>query len=482
MSNLIVLLPPPFAPSSGRAGAATHASVARSSDGLSDQDVYWLKHRAGRILEQGYGRLEPHSLLDVQTWVAVLPAPTCSWHRVRIPPKTQARHLRAVLEGLLEEQTLGDIANLHFALPPGRHVVGETTVCCTHLPWLQACQSVLTGLMPAAQGRLVPECVPLNASVAMAAHPALVQYAILRKDDSLDQDILLLPEQHAVRVWPILPALQTGLGADPAALQHLLIWVDPRCAQLADTVFGPQHSASDPEVVDASGGARRGVQWQLADAPQRLLRIALEPAQWELAQFDLAQAQGWAARWQRSAAVRAAQAWALAPQWRKARWALGMLAAVHIVGLNAYAWQQARQLRAKEQQIRALLQQQFPEVTVVVDPLSQMQQAVQLLQDKHADGTQAGGLSAMLAGLHSSLPQLGLLQVQFTTAGLQLRTASPALSELAVQARLAQQGLSVQRLADNGSGVHTWLLRYDPASTGAKALPASASEAAAPKN
>ena len=52
---------------------------------------------------------------------------------------------------------------------------------------------------------------------------------------------------------------------------------------------------------------------------------------------------------------------------RAARWGAGLLAAAHLVGLNAWAWQERQSLSAKQAAVRSTLTQTFPKVQVVVD-------------------------------------------------------------------------------------------------------------------
>jgi general secretion pathway protein L len=72
--------------------------------------------------------------------VAVVPARALSWHRVDLPKGVidnrlisrggQPARLRAVLEGLLEEQLLDDPATVHFALAPDARAAQPVWVAC----------------------------------------------------------------------------------------------------------------------------------------------------------------------------------------------------------------------------------------------------------------------------------------------------------------------------------------------------------------
>jgi len=77
--------------------------------------------------------------------VAVVPAAMLSWHRVELPKGTTARspRLRAVLEGLLEEQLLDEPESLHFALQPDTRSGGPLWVATCDRAWLRSAVHVL---------------------------------------------------------------------------------------------------------------------------------------------------------------------------------------------------------------------------------------------------------------------------------------------------------------------------------------------------
>ena len=86
----------------------------------------------------------------------------------------------------------------------------------------------------------------------------------------------------------------------------------------------------------------------------------------------------------------AASAFLYAPQWRAARWGVGLLAAAHLVGLNAWAWQERDALAAKQAGVRNALTQTFPKVQVVVDAPVQMERELAVLR-------QAAGMQRLQA-------------------------------------------------------------------------------------
>ena len=101
--------------------------------------------------------------------VAVVPTQALSWHRVEIPKGVidksllsrggQSARLRAVLEGLLEEQLLDDPGNLHFALAPDVRAGQPVWVAVCDRAWLRASlQALDMAQHPVA--RIVPEFAP----------------------------------------------------------------------------------------------------------------------------------------------------------------------------------------------------------------------------------------------------------------------------------------------------------------------------------
>ena len=103
MSALIVLLPPQPASAPPNSTMRSRTTAAPSTATAARQAALLpLPGRAGAEV------------------VAVVPAAMLSWHRVELPKGTTAAspRLRAVLEGLLEDQLLDEPETLHFALPP----------------------------------------------------------------------------------------------------------------------------------------------------------------------------------------------------------------------------------------------------------------------------------------------------------------------------------------------------------------------------
>ena len=117
----------------------------------------------------------------------------------------------------------------------------------------------------------------------------------------------------------------------------------------------------------------------------------------------------------------AASAFLYAPQWRAARWGVGLLAAAHLVGLNAWAWQERDALAAKQAGVRNALTQTFPKVQVVVDAPVQMERELAVLRQA-AGSVSPRDLEPLLAAAGAALPEGQLPNaLEYTAGELRLR-------------------------------------------------------------
>ncbi|QIL45045.1 general secretion pathway protein GspL [Acidovorax sp. HDW3] len=287
--------------------------------------------------------------------VAVVPVRALSWLRVALPqnlPLNNAPRLRAVLDGLLEDRLLDDPAQLHFALQPGARAGESAWVAVCSRAWLLQClQQLEAAGRPVA--RIVPEFAPLAASAEYFALGSPGDAQLLATSQGEEQALALLPLAAA----PALLAEVPSQNEDSPTLQ-----ADPAVAELVEDLLG------------------RPV--QIVTAAERALRAAR--SDWDLAQLDLA-SHG-RTRLLRKAGS-AAGALLRAPQWRAARWGAALLLGAHLLGLNAWAWQERQALAAKQAQVRSLLKQTFPQIQVVVDAPVQMQRELAQLRQG------AGGIS-----------------------------------------------------------------------------------------
>lgn len=335
--------------------------------------------------------------------VAVVPASMLSWHRLELPKGASAGspRLRAVLEGLLEDQLLDEPDTLHFALQPQVRPSAPLWVAACDRAWLRSAVQVLEAAeRPAA--RIVPEFAPEGAPVLYALgdpqQPSLVMAS--------SEGVMTLP--LSAQALPLLPSLpeDTRCVAEPAV------------AAIAEQLL------QRPPV--------------LQQAPQRWLQAA--QSDWDLAQFEFSSSG------RARALKKLGTAWAdvlAAPQWRPARWGALLLVAVNLVGLNAWAWRERSALDEKREAIRRTLTQTFAHVKVVVDAPLQMEREVAAL--RQATGATSGrDLEAMLGALTTASPPARPVSgLEYSQGELQVKGLAYTPEEArAVAAALKSQGFS----------------------------------------
>jgi general secretion pathway protein L len=331
-----------------------------------------------------------------------------SWHRVQLPKGAAANsaRLRAVLEGLLEDQLLDDPATLHFALAPGAAKDASTWVAVCDKAWLRSSLQTLeaAGITVA---RIVPELVPDALADASQSAGAGSLYAI----DNAGQPLLLHSSASGVTPWP-LQASTVALLQWP---QDAALRAEPAIAALAEQLFG------------------RSV--QLQSRAERALAAC--QSDWDLAQLDLVNNQ-------RSRSLKrlggAARTLLQAPRWRAARWSLLALIAVNLLGLNVRAGAERAALQAQRKAIDTVLTGTFPATQVVVDAPVQMQRAVAALQQSTGALGMRDFETLLGAWAHAAPAAPAPSGIDFANGELHLHgvaLAGPALAE-ATQALKAQ--------------------------------------------
>lgn len=355
--------------------------------------------------------------------VAVVPARALSWQRVTLPQgaTSSAVRLRSVLEGLLEEQLLDEPTQLHFALEPDAHVGAPAWVAVCNRQWLRAWLQTLEAAGRSA-GRIVPEFAPGGAE---AGEPREI-YALGVPEDAQLVVPPLRPDQ-AVSVLPL------------------------NAATLALAVQG--HGDEPPRVRAEPAVAAMAEQWlngpvELSTASQRSLTAARGP--WNLAQLEFSSSG-------RTRALRSVSgglnAFLRAPQWRAARWALGLAIVAQLVGLNVAAYKERQSLNAKEAGIRSTLQQTFPNVKVVVDAPVQMEREVAQLRQA-AGSVSHRDLEPLLAVAGAALPAQKIpAQIEFADAELHLSGMALSAEEL----NTANQRLRANGFAARQEGQQLWI-------------------------
>lgn len=376
--------------------------------------------------------------------VAVVPVQALSWQRVQLPAGvgaglasfsgalpagmgTAAARLRKVLEGLLEDRLLDEPALLHFAVAPDAAAAARAGaplwVAVCERAWLRAHLQALE-----AAGRPVARVLPEFAPGATASGTAELHVLgtpedpwLVRCGHGAEQAVLALPLSS--ETWHQWAAPALGAAPDGGADAAVPVLAEPAVAALAEKLLGRPvtlHTASARALAAARG-------------------------RWDLAQFDLASTVH--TRLARKLGGAANALWH-APQWRAARWGAGVLAAAHLLGLNAWAWQERQALAAKEAAVRAALTTSFPQVKVVVDAPAQMERELDLLRQR-AGAVSARDFEPLLAAAAAALPAGQVpTAIEYSPGELRLRGLAPgAEAQTTLRTRLAAAGYD-SRLED----------------------------------
>jgi general secretion pathway protein L len=368
---------------------------------------YALISHAGMLTS--HGTALPALLPEADQATLLLPAQALSWHAAQLPllsRNSSAQKQQAMLAGVLEEQLLDDVAQMHLAACPTLSNSGKTWVAAAEKASLLNAVKVLQAAH-----------VPLN-SIAPLAFPGQMpglhvsgtpSAAWLTYTDA--QGVLCIPLSQAVLLPHPLP-------------ETLLPSAEPAVAALAEQVLGQRVN--------------------VLQAPQWMLQAmqAAKAQGVDLAQGDLAVSQGGRA-WQ--SFVGGMRDVFSAPAWRAVRYGLGLLLLAHVIGLNAWAWKESTALHNKKTQINQLLTQSFPNVKVVVDAPLQMQRELATLRQSQ------GQLSGRdFESIYSRFSALALINtapnaIEFIANEVQIKGLDFSAEQLnALQPRLQYAGLSVR--------------------------------------
>ena len=279
--------------------------------------------------------------------VLVLPVARLSWHQVQLPPgAARSARLRAVLEGLVEDQLLDDVADLHLALQTPLPAQGPVWLAACDKAWLLGCVSAVeqAGFFISA---LVPELAP-PALAAGAPAPAQL-YAM----DSPQGAHWVHSSTSGLTRWPLQGAALAAIKpADDVAA-----WAEPAVAAQAEALLGR------PLLLQTSA--------------QRAL-LASQGA-WDLAQFGIVASRGGRSFRRLAQGLRQLSS---AARWRPLRWSVWALLLVHVLGLNLYAYQQQTAVNQERRAMHAAFTSTFPKVQAVVDAPVQMQREVDQLRQR----------------------------------------------------------------------------------------------------
>jgi general secretion pathway protein L len=305
--------------------------------------------------------------------VAVVAAHALSWHLVTLPlalartvlsPRSDAARVRAILSGVLEESLLDEAQDLHLACfaPSGTPQALWVAVC--NRQWLHsACQALEQAGHPVT--RIVAECAPTQGDAE--------SYCVITRD--LEPARLVVGNAQGISVMPLGEvSLQWSRAGENTRLL-----AEPAVAEIAEKALG--------QAV------------QVQTRAERLLQAAASP--WNLAQLELKSSPGERLKKQTAALW---QSLLHAPQWRWSRWTAAALVLLHVGAINALAWKEARSIAAQKNAVRAVLQETFPEVGLIIDAPVQMQRQLSLLAQSRGAGA-AVPLSGALTALSTQLPE-----------------------------------------------------------------------------
>jgi general secretion pathway protein L len=405
--------------------------VTLTPPGQPDPDMAYCQVSNAQTISS-YGSASLGLLPRADDVVLLLPSIAVSWHRVGLPKLARslsAPKLRAMLEALAEEVVLDDTAGLHIALYRPKAGLDPQAA------WLAVCDKAwLAGQLQFFQGagykvsRIVPQAYPLPTVAASAdvagsgASPA----ARLHASGSPDMAMVTMTDSEGVLTVPLA--------------QAKLLWPQLR----TDDTF----AVSAEPAVAAATEAALNIKVTVVQTAQVALQAMLDARNdgVDLAQGSMALTGS--DRWLQKVGA-TLRLWLAAPEWRTARVGALVLALVHLVGLNAWAWKERSSLAAKRSQTTQILTQAFPQVKVVVDAPVQMQREMNAL--RQASGSLAGrdfeSLYARFFALTTGLAAPAA--IEFSAGEVSLKghgMSTSQLAELAPKLRIA--GLSARSEAD----------------------------------
>ncbi len=334
----------------------------------------WAEADAGLLQWEDASALPPSREL-----VLVVPAALLSWHDVDLP-KIGAGRWRAALESLLEDKLLVEPDQLHLALEPGARAGRRLKLVACQRAWLRG---ALQALAQAGRQvtRIVPEFEPGPAALHLQGQPERGWLVACTP-----QSVHALPLGH-----PLPEALQTAQAVANSLLAQASASGAPGASPETAAAPAPEVPVHAEPSLAAAAERAFGSGAHLVQ-PGHSLRMAAASG-WNLAQFELTPSTPLA-----RSLGRQSRQWLWEPAWRPARWGLAALLLVHLLGLNTWAWLEQRAQADRQQTAQRLLTDNFPNVTLVLDPLLQMQRETErLARASGMAGT--GDLGPMLTAL-----------------------------------------------------------------------------------
>ncbi len=342
MSTLIIQLPAHQRLSSdpASAGAFTKAPAATA------QTEYHYVLTANGQTAHHQGKATAAELPKADIVVAVTAPTDLSWHRLPLPKAPSAR-LRQALGGLLEELLLDDPEDLHMAVAPNAKAGEPTWIASCNHTWL------MSHLMALEKARLrVTRVVP----AVWPDEPPTGYFHELHETGGSEQErgaeyMLTWSTGDGVATWPLAGAMARRLLPDP---------LPP----------GARFFATPASAAPAERWLGGVVQAQMQS--EHLLQSAR--SMWNLLQFELTpNSKGLQAvtdQWRQF----------LSPQWLPVRVGLACLVAAQVIGLNAWAWHQSRELKLKRAEVTSVLKAAHPQLQVILDAPVQMKRETETLR------------------------------------------------------------------------------------------------------
>ena len=334
MSTLVIQLPARARLQSGAEGlpAAVQArSTAELAYALTPDGLALTKH----------GRAAVALLPKADTVVLVLADTDVSWHRIKVP-KAPAARLRAAIGGVLEEHLLDEPGAMHLALAPGASGGESAWIAATDKAWLSA-ELAAVEKAGVQVDRVVPIAWPEDTPLGHFSAP-------FGADAGAPMQLTWSDAKGVVAI---------GLhGA--LARQMLALW----------SALPARWSAHPAVAAPAERWLGRGV--VVLNDEQRLLQAMR--SLWDLRQFDLTP------RHRGMLALRDAWRRWRSVSWRPVRYGVVALVALHVLGLNLWAWHQQRQVDTKRMAMTQLLRTSHPQVRAVLDAPVQMQRETDRLR------------------------------------------------------------------------------------------------------
>jgi general secretion pathway protein L len=353
MSVLALLIPPR---PRNAAPAAAEFGYVLSADGRS----------AGT-----QGRAAATLLPKASRVVAVVGDADIAWQRITLPKAPPGR-LRAALAGVMEDALLDDEESLHFALAPQATAGQPAWVAVMHKRWLAGVLSALQ-----AAGIEIDALLPAS----MPSDVAHGHFGSASADADGEAALQLVHSgPDGVRWLPVAGTLPRALLAQWAS---------------ADAGSPPTRWTATPAAAEA---ATRWLGAPLAVLTEGERALQAAAGGWDLRQFDLVP-RNRGLRALRDAARRLAS-----PAWRPVRVGLAAIAAVHLAGVNAWAWQQQRLVEDKRAATVALLRSTHPQVRTVLDAPLQMERETALLRAA-AGQPGVGDLEVMVGAAAAAWPE-----------------------------------------------------------------------------